>query len=343
MAQANTETSMDLQQQNPAPDPQIAPSFGSEANLVPDSPLQHLISSCFLNPQGGLRSAWRIVLYLIISLAIFLVGYLLLQLFPSPPRFGQLIRLVAAEIVLMASALLSAAVMARVENRRWGAYGLPFNHGFGRLFWVGTAWGIISLSLLIAALHGAGVFDFGSITLHGARVAKFALFWAMFFLIVGFFEEFLMRGYTQFTLSQAVGFWPAAVLLSLAFGTIHLGNQGEGMVGALAAAAIGFFFCLTLRRTGNLWFAVGFHMSWDWGETFLYSVPNSGNVMPGHLLSSSFHGAPWLSGGTVGPEGSVLAFVTVGLLWVVFDRVYPEKKFETGSEESHVPVPNPTS
>jgi hypothetical protein len=90
--------------------------------------------------------------------------------------------------------------------------------------------------------------------------------------------------------------------------------------------AIGFFFCLTLRRTGDLWWAVGFHMSWDWGESYLYSVPDSGTMLPGHLLNSSFHGPAWLTGGSVGPEGSYLVFVVLAALWVLFDRVYPGVK-----------------
>jgi len=33
-----------------------------------------------------------------------------------------------------------------------------------------------------------------------------------------------------------------------------------------------------------------------------------------------------LTGGSVGPEGSVLVFVVIALMWVVFDRVYPATK-----------------
>jgi len=51
-------------------------------------------------------------------------------------------------------------------------------------------------------------------------------------------------------------------------------------------------------------------------------VPDSGIVMPGHLLASSFHGPAWLTGGTVGPEGSAFDFVVMAILFVVFDRVY---------------------
>jgi membrane protease YdiL (CAAX protease family) len=143
------------------------------------------------------------------------------------------------------------------------------------------------------------------------------------FLVVALYEDFLFRGYSLFTLAEAIGFWPAAVLLSFAFGFIHLRNSGESWVGALAATCIGLFFCLTLRRTGTLWFAIGMHASWDWGESFLYSVPDSGQLAPGHLLHSSFHGARWLTGGSVGPEGSVLVFVLVAGMWALFDRLYP--------------------
>ncbi len=41
------------------------------------------------------------------------------------------------------------------------------------------------------------------------------------------FEEFLFRGYAQFTLATGIGFWPAATALSAAFGAVHLHNSGE--------------------------------------------------------------------------------------------------------------------
>lgn len=101
----------------------------------------------------------------------------------------------------------------------------------------------------------------------------------------------------------------------------------EERIGLVAVVAIGFFLCLTLRRTGNLWWAIGFHMAWDWGESYLYSVPDSGNMARGRLLDSSLHGPVWLTGGSVGPEGSYLVFVVIGAAWILFSRVYPEVKY----------------
>ena len=226
------------------------------------------------------------------------------------------------EFGMLLAAIAPALVLARIERRPWKAYGLPAAQALGKMFWVGTLWGFAAISLLMLALYGLHAFHFGHLALHGMRMAKLAAFWAVMFLLVGLFEEFLLRGYTQFTLSRGVGFWSSAVALSCAFGLIHLRNGGEQWPGLLAAAAIGLFFCLTLRRTGSLWFAVGFHAAWDWGETFFYSVPDSGMVAPGHLLSSSLQGPSWISGGSVGPEGSVFCFVIIAMSWIAFDRTF---------------------
>jgi membrane protease YdiL (CAAX protease family) len=232
------------------------------------------------------------------------------------------------EAAMLLGAMWPAFLMGHLEERPIDDYGLPRHQAFGKLFWAGAIWGLAAITVLLVTMRGAHILYFGHLALHGARILRFAAFWGVFFVVVGLFEEFMLRGYTLFTLAQSTGFWPAAAILSCAFGAIHLRNPGEGWVGALGAAAIGFFFCLTLRRTGTLWFAVGFHAAWDWGETYLYAVPNSGTYEPGHLLSPTFNGPPWLTGGSVGPEGSVLCFVLLALLWVVFHRAYPQVKYK---------------
>jgi uncharacterized protein len=303
--------------------PKTAPA--PESELVHASPFAERIKHVFTDWQG-LRPAWRVLLYFAIWRTLYLFwGDILRILQPhvTPALWLQII----AELGLLFTAAAPAVLFGKFESRTIENYGIPRYAAFGKLFWAGLGWGIIAISALLLIMHGIGVFEFGRFALHGGRILKFAAFWGAFFLLVGFYEEFLLRGYSQFTLSQSIGFWPSAILLSLAFGAIHLGNSGESRIGITAAAAIGLFFCLTLRRTGNLWFAIGFHASWDWGESYLYSVPDSGTIAPGHLLSSYFHGPAWLSGGSVGPEGSVLVFVIIALLWIVFDRVYPEVKY----------------
>lgn len=233
----------------------------------------------------------------------------------------------AGEVRMMLAAILPAFVMARIESRSLGDFGLPAKGAFGRNFWIGALWGFASLTALMLALRAAGVFSFGSVELQGMRIFKFGLFYAAFFAVAALFEDFLMRGYSQWVLAKSMNFWPAAAMLSVLFGVIHGANPGEERIGLVAVVAIGFFFCLTLRRTGTLWWAIGFHMAWDWGESYFYSVPDSGGMVQGHLLDSSFHGPVWLTGGSVGPEGSYLVFVVIGAVWLLFSRAYPEVKY----------------
>jgi CAAX protease family protein len=291
---------------------------------TPSGRRKSVLREVFVGPDG-IYAVPRWLIYLAIAWFVFQVEGWLVASFES--HLNTLWWGVVIETSLMLSAIIPGFAMARIERRPFGEFGLPARGAFGRNFWVGTLWGIASLTVLMLALRATGAFTFGSLNLHGGRIVKFALYYAVFFLITGFFEEFLLRGYSQWVLTKGMNFWPAAALLSISFGYLHGANPGEARVGLVAVVAIGFFFCLTLRRSGNLWWAVGFHMAWDWGESYLYSVPNSGSVLPGHLLNSSLHGPNWLTGGSVGPEGSYVVFMVIAALWVLFDRVYPEVKY----------------
>lgn len=293
--------------------------------------LEDRIAWLFAGPQG-IRAGWRWLIFFCMTgafaglLILAAITAHILQLPSSKTPTFTPFSVLLQETILVISMFAAAAIMSRIERRPMGEYGLPARDAFGRQFWSGAAWGIVAITatmLLIAALHG---FSFGSLALSGRALVGYALLWAIAFLLTGFSEEFLFRGYSQFTLASGMGFWPAAILLSLFFGAGHLGNTGEAWPGALSAALIGFFFCFTLRRTGTIWFAVGLHAAWDYGETFVYGVPDSGLVAPGHLLNSSFHGPRWLTGGKVGPEASVACFVVISLMFLVFHFVYPVKE-----------------
>jgi len=279
----------------------------------------------FIGP-GGMYPGTRWMIYLALGGLVLLLEAVIMH-FVRPHAGGPVWWSMVTETTMLLAAILPGLVMALIEGRPFGDFGLPAREAFGRNFWVGTLWGIGSLTFLMLVLRATGAFGFGSLNLHGGRIVKFALYYAVFFLLTGFFEEFLLRGYSQWVLTKGMNFWPAAALLSISFGAIHGSNAGEAKTGLVAAGMIGFFLCLTLRRTGDLWWAVGFHMAWDWGESYLYSVPDSGALLPGHLLNSSLHGPDWLTGGSVGPEGSYLVFIVIGVLWILFDRAYPEVKY----------------
>jgi hypothetical protein len=219
---------------------------------------------------------------------------------------------------------LATWIVSRMENRSLDDYGIPPRQAFGRRFWEGSVWGFAMLSAILLVLRVWGHFRIESVALSGSTVFRSALAWAATFLAVSLSEEFAFRGYWLFSFSRRMRFWPAALVLSVVFGAAHLGNHGENALGVLQVVETGLLFCLTIRRTGNLWFAVGFHAAWDWAETFFYGTPDSGLLGVGRLLNSSVQGPNWLTGGSAGPEGSIIAIFMLLLCALLIHFRFPK-------------------
>jgi len=223
-------------------------------------------------------------------------------------------------------------LLSLAEKTPFGEYGLPLKEAFKANFSIGFLLGLAEASVLVGLVTIFGAYSFGRLAQHGEDILKWGLLQLLGFIFVGLYEEFLFRGYLQHGLSKLVGFWPAGVLLSVGFGLVHLSNRGEDWVGAASIVVVGLLFVFTLKRTGNLWYAVGLHAGFDWAESFLYSVPDSGEFVFGHLSDSLLRGPKWLTGGSVGPEASVFCFVTMGLQFLVVMWLFPAKKSERVAE-----------
>jgi uncharacterized protein len=221
-------------------------------------------------------------------------------------------------------------VFARLERRNFASYGIGRNRL--RDFLPGAFWGLVMLSLLVFVLHALHVLYFDARLVSGGTLVAYAIKWLIAFLLVGFAEEYMLRGYMQFTLTRGVyglaeriapqnpraaAFWIAAFVMSLLFGALHLGNKGENLLGIGQVVLVGLVFSYALWRTGSLWWSIGFHMAWDWAQSFLYGVPDSGNISVGRLFQTHIAGKPILSGGADGPEGSVLCILIMLLIVLI--------------------------
>jgi uncharacterized protein len=290
-----------------------------------------VLSRVFWGDQG-LRSGWRFLIYILsVILLVWLSRLALIPFFGRGLGAETPGRLIAGEVGLLIAAVLPALIAARLEDRPWSAYGLPLRLEEKGRFAVGLVVGFVALSclmLLIRLFHGV---DLGNVSLHGAVLLRSGVVWGIAFLVVGVVEEFLFRGYSLYTLATGIGFWPAAILLCLVFGGLHRLNPGETWLGALETALVALAFAFSLWRTGTLWFAVGMHASWDWGESFFFGVPDSGQKAVGTLFNPHFHGSRWINGGSVGPEGSVLVFVVTAATFVAIHFLYPKRQWQTAS------------
>lgn len=284
-----------------------------------------------IGPEG-LRAGWRLLIFLSIVAALYTPVVIFVQ--PSLQRLmgnGLSARnLIMGDSVNFMIIMIATAVMARIEDRGLTQYGLPLSGLLGKQFRTGAQWGFIMLSCIVGAMAVTHAYAPGTIALAPAAILKYAVVWAVAFFITGVFEEFALRGYMQFTLTTGLGFWPAALITSIIFAALHGINQGETMAGLIEIVLIALFLCLALRRTGNLWFAVGWHMAFDWGESFFYSTPNSGIQANGHLWNATLQGSKWLSGGTVGPEASIFDLIVTVAGILLFLRMYPTAKYPEG-------------
>jgi membrane protease YdiL (CAAX protease family) len=281
----------------------------------------------FAGPEG-LRAGWRLLIFIALLATLFTVtGFLLRPLAGKLGTAFTVTTVVISEALLFGIVLIASLIMARFERRSFADYGLPFRLALRKQFWTGALWGFVMLSIIIALMMATHAYTFGAIALSPSGILKYGLGWALGFLLVGLFEEFTARGYLQFTLTTGMGFWPAAVVTSSLFAAGHIRNPGENWVGVVEIVLIAVFLCVALRRTGNLWFAIGWHMAFDWGESFFYSTPNSGIHAVGHLFNASLLGPKWLSGGTVGPEASVFDVIVTVAGILLLAKLYPEAKY----------------
>ena len=265
----------------------------------------------FLGPYG-LRAGWGCLLFLVLLVSLSWGINLLLHWLlhtprlqpgaPVPPR-----RLILGEFGSAAAVLFISFVMMRVESRTFAGVGLRDRAFLPRMAG-GLVSGFAAISVLVGVLWASHLLVLSGVVLPRRAALGYGSAWALGFLLVGLFEELLLRGYLLFTLARGMGWLWSSLLLSAAFGAIHGTNKGETPVGLFSAAAVGLLFCLSIWYTRSLWWAIGFHAAWDWGESFFWSTSDSGLLVQGHLLNERPAGSPLLSGGATGPEGSVLVF-----------------------------------
>ncbi len=242
----------------------------------------------------------------------------------SPHHFPAVV-ILAIDLLLIGLAAAASALLMLTETspRRALARGrfarrchLAGRGARGRQLLAGAGTGFAASSLIIGILVVAGLDRTtllpGSLAAHAADLAGLAAVFA----VIGFAEEFAFRGYLLRTLADGIGFWPAALLTSALFGIGHL-REGDPVAGAISTVLVAVFFCATLRATGTLAFAIGFHAAWDYVQSTIFGVADSSMFLTGALAETvPVSRAAFLTGGAIGPEGSVLAFATIAALLV---------------------------
>jgi membrane protease YdiL (CAAX protease family) len=287
----------------------------------------------FFGPHG-LRAGWSLLIFLAVGTAVEAgLGWVITRFWqfdPKAPWTPGL--LIGGEALFFVIVLLMTLMMGRIEGRSLAAYGFPLRRAFGGRFGEGAGWGVGSCLLVYALMAAAGGYRVHGLAQPGFAALRWGALWALAMLAVAIYEELNYRGFTLFTLSRGIGFWPAALLLSLGFGALHYFQKpNETWLDFVNVALIGLFFCFSVRRTGDVWFAIGWHFTFNFVSMGVMGSPNTGNEggkpLAGHLLASSFEGPEWLTGGRTGAQASVFTLAMIAALFALFHWRYRATRY----------------
>jgi len=280
--------------------------------------------------SARLHPVWRLVLAAVVVIGITLVtsgvgvGALLafaprlgLSGLPLPELKARLIHDYGLWLTILAypPALLALWLFrTNVDHRSWASLGFSRPRALPN-FARGAITGFGTLALLFSLMYLAGAIRWNGLSSDvltrgwGMAIASLLLY-LLAFACVGFMEETTFRGYGLHNLNEWVGWKWAVGIQAVAFALVHLGNaNGDhnallAAIGALPSLAlIAVFFALSYRKTGSLWFAIGFHTFWNWSLGCIFSLPVSG-IGTFRLFDIQSSGEGFLSGGKFGAEGS---------------------------------------
>jgi membrane protease YdiL (CAAX protease family) len=205
----------------------------------------------FFIGSDGLRAGWSVLVFLML-LFVFAIplGFVASSVAKNvlhlakgnfTPAKGLL-----QEMVVFLALLGASALMALIERRRLLDYNLRGPRRL-RSFVGGIVAGIVGLSALVGGLTAGGWLHFGPVALSGAQIFRYAALWGACFILVGFFEEGMFRGYLQFTLTRGINFWWALAIEACICAELLLRAKGNGVWGVYAIALLGLIPCLLLE------------------------------------------------------------------------------------------------
>ena len=279
------------------------------------------LEHAFIGHDGKLRAIWRAAIYY--ALGTWIVFPILDRPFSliakslhlSPGLTAANIGLSEFETLLVAA--ICTGVFALYERRCLDSYGLPVHRAFGWQTFEGAAAGTIMAAAVAVGMIALGGMQIKGLASSGGALALSALAWLGANICIGIAEEFWFRSYLQQTLWKSVGFWPATVVIALIFAAEHyFFKQGENVWDVITLVSLSMLFSYTMLRTGMLWFAVGFHIAFDYMQLFVIGTPNGSLFPVGRLLDVRFRGPAWLTGGALGTEASFLMYPAIALLWL---------------------------
>ncbi len=143
------------------------------------------------------------------------------------------------------------------------------------------------------------------------------------FFMGALIEELLFRLILFKLTEEWLGTWAALLIQALLFGFAHILNGNATLFTSLAVTVVGgLVYIAAYMVSRSLWLPLGLHWGWNFAQSGIFSLPNSGSPYNG-LLTTQVTGPRWLTGGSFGIEASyltILFWLAVGLGFVIAAR-----------------------
>jgi uncharacterized protein len=216
---------------------------------------------------------------------------------------------------LVAAAVAGALAMAIFESRKLTDLGLHWGDSGGRNLLAGIAAGVGGALLLIVPAIVFGLAHYESIPNADASWGT-SIFTVALLFCGAAGEEIAFRGFPLQVLMRGYGSWAAILGIGALFGAMHSFNPGATTLSTINTAAFGILFGVALLRTHDLWLPIGIHFGWN------ATLPFLGVALSGFTIRVSRYQLVWKagvlwSGGSYGPEASLLASLVLLVLFAV--------------------------
>jgi membrane protease YdiL (CAAX protease family) len=207
------------------------------------------------------------------------------------------------------------------DRRPASLLGLGFQPGWLRELALGLVAGIVSTGLIVLILVVSGLARL-EISRDLASSLSILPRYLFLFTVAATVEELLFRGYPLQVLSEGSRRWLAAGALCALFTWGHADNPDVTVTGLVNIFLIGVVLAMLYFRTLRLWLPIGFHLSWNVAQSWLWGFDVSGIAIEDKFFNAELSGAGWLTGGGFGLEGSaftsLLALLVMG--WFLVAR-----------------------
>ena len=113
----------------------------------------------------------------------------------------------------------------------------------------------------------------------------------------------------------------ALSLSSLVFMTIHLLNPNVSFLSVVNLFLAGIVLGIYYLHKSNLWLPIGMHLTWNFFQGPIFGFEVSG-IETKSIINQSIGGNEFITGGSFGFEGSIVATILILIMIVYLDRKY---------------------